>query len=590
MILTYGSSLIINPKYVQFMKKTLLSLVALMATTAGFAQSKAQAVQSFSKKVSDNKSLMAPVKHQVGMADAAQPVQRRGQAEGVFYARPEGTYWLGNSTAKYLVVPPFTDVKFINMSNDPSVGSWALGTSDLSEYADENNDLVFSFDKVTPGYVMYSPILTSGNQTYQIADNIMVVDSVAQMLFPFNYTNAPRYYGYSDGASAFMSGADAFDFDGDGTADTFYPEFRQYFEKPATSLALSEVLLWVTSKDKNFTGSTLSLVFNKVQRDENGRRILGDEIATMKCVAANMDTETISAKAQVYPGDLTFANMVTDEFETEEAVPVLLNEEFAITIKGTTDPNIDVRFYFCDQGEYPEEWYTRATPTYIVPFDANGNSLIRPDGNPNGLSYYNNTEQSGPYCYNISFIFFGEMDGINVVTNNDLNKQIAPVAGGETGCAPFTSSTGVVDGYPAYVYTNYPFFEQDGEEYYDTDNYSFEGIPEWAAVKIDPSGYEYEIGTDNEIRGLHMIWFECDALPAGETGRSAAVYVKSRFGMTSADPIYIIQGDAEISGVKAIKFDANGKFVGTTFNIAGQKVNDNAKGLVIKDGKKFFVK
>ena len=161
----------------------------------------------------------------------------------------------------------------------------------------------------------------------------------------------------------------------------------------------------------------------------------------------------------------------------------------------------------------------------------------------------------------------------------DLNQQIAPTEGGETASAPIDSEKG----YPAYVYTNYPFFE--GEDF--SGNYELEGVPEWATAKIDPTGYEYQVGTDNEIRGLHMIWFDTEALPAGQTGRTAEVKIKSAFGITAAPSIFILQGDAQVpDNVKAIKFDADGKFV-ATYNMKGQRVSENAKGIVIRDGKKF---
>ena len=568
------------------MKKALLTFVALTAVSAGFAQSKVDAGQIFGKKVGDYTSIQAPVKHELDNGNFVALAPKKGKAEGMYYARPAGTYWLYGSTAKYLVVPPFTDLAFINVSEDKS-GTWSIGSSDLSDYV-TGDSLVFSYSKPSPGYVSYCPVLTTGDLTYQVADYVYPLDSVAEGFYPFNYKDCPRYYGFSGGGSAFMSGADSFDFDGDGTEETFYPEFRQFFEQPATPLAMNEVILWASSTDKNFTGSTLKLVFNKVSRDEKNRRIIGEEFATMECVSAEMDGETISG-SNVYPGTLTFANMVVDEFGTKEAQPIFLDEEFAITIKGTLEKGVDVRFYFCDQGEYPEEWYTRATPTYIVPYDAEGNLMVRPDGNPNGLSYFGESSSYGPYCYNIAFIFYGAMDGIEVVTSSDLNKQIAPVEGGETASAP---EEGETEGYPAYVYTNFPIFNQDGEEVEYSGNYDFEGIPEWASIKIDPTGYEYKVGTDDEIRGLNMIWFDCEPLPSDVKGRIAEVYVKSAFGLTSAEPIYILQGDTSdiTDGVKYIKFDENGKFVNATFNVKGQRVGNDYKGLVIKDGKKVMVK
>jgi hypothetical protein len=423
------------------------------------------------------------------------------------------------------------------------------------------------------------PSITFNNISYQVADYVLPMDSVPYTLHPFNYLRGKRYYGYSDGASAFMTGADSFDFDGDSNPETFYPlGFRQYFDKPATALRLNEVIMWVTTPNQDYDGEGLYLVFNKVVRDEKNRRTIGEVIDTMYCTSLDLSDEVIT-NTNVYPGDITFAKLTEDEFGTLIPAPLLLNEEFAITVMGTNKKDIDVRFYFTDQGGSEEEFETWATPTYIIPCDANGNQL---GDNPNGLSYWNETASGQKYCYSAVFMFDAEMEGMEIVEDQDLNQQIAPAAGGETA----SKAEAGAEGHPAYVYTNYPFLE-DGE---DAGNYELEGVPTWASAKIDPTGYEYQIGTDNEIRGLHMIWFEAEALPAGETGRWAEVKVKSAFGITAVPSIFILQGDAQVpTGVKAIKFDADGKFV-ATYNMSGKRVNENAKGIIIRDGKKFINK
>lgn len=570
------------------MKKVLLLTAAVLVATTSFAQGKAKAeTMTFSKKVTSNMHVAAPAKHSLSK-EFSTVNSRRGQKEGFFYARPEGTYWIGNSEVKYLVVPPFTDLTFINASTNATTGTWALGTNDATKYVDADNNLTYNYSKPSYGYVSYVPTLKEGENTFEIADAVMTTDSVPQSMFPFNYSNCTRYYGFTGGGSAFMSGEDSFDFDGDKNPEPFYSQFRQYFEKPASPLNLHEVILWATTADPNFDGSKLKMVLNKVvYKEKNGKkyRTIGEQICEMSCTA-DMSTEVLDKdKAPVYPGDLTFANVQQDEFGTEEAVPVLIDDEFAITIVGTEDPTVDVRFYFCDQGEYPEEWYTWATPTYILPVDANGNSMITDDMNPNGLSYFGNSNGT-TYCYNMAFIFYGEMDGIKVTTEESLNQQVAPVAGGTTE-SPATEGQGE----PAYVWTNYPFFEEDGESYTDAGIYSFEGMPEWATASIDPTYYEYGRDTNQQIRGLHMIWFNVEPLPEGVTGRLATVNIVSTKGGKANAPLYILQGDAKApTGVNTIKFDANGKLTGKTFNLNGQNVNSDTKGIVIRDGKKYFNK
>lgn len=579
------------------MKKVLLTLVAFVATTAGFAQSEVAVVKNVSNRVADHQQQAAPVVRKASLDGEQAVAKRRSAVDSIYYARPAGTYWVSGSytddagkekTYEYLVIPPFTDMLFVNVSNDLT-GKWTLGSSALDEYVDEYGDLTMDWDKITKGYVGYCPQYTVGETSYQVADYILTIDSAVQTLHPFDYVKTHRYYGYASGESAFQTGPDEYDFDDDGKNETFYPQFRQFFEKPASPLNLHEVVLWAHSNTPAFTGDYLKLVFNKVERVQVGERYyrtIGEKIGEMKCVQANMSTQQINTTGR-YPGDLTFACTTIDEFGTEEVQPLLLDEAFAITIEGTENPSLamDVRFYFGDQGEHEEEWNTRATPTYIVPFDAQGKPIENPNGNPNGLSYFNITKDGQKYCYNIAFHFYGEMDAIKVETDDALNVQIAPVAGGETASQPTDGGEGA----PAYVWTNYPFFIQEGDNYEDAGYYEFEGIPEWAQVKIDPTYYEYATD-EGSVRGLHMVWFTVEALPEGVTGRSAEINLKSALGAKNQAPIYIVQGDATITGVNAMKFDANGKFVGSTFNLAGQRVNDNFKGLVIKNGRKFMNK
>ena len=299
----------------------------------------------------------------------------------------------------------------------------------------------------------------------------------------------------------------------------------------------------------------------------------------MDCTVS-VDNEELAAGSGLYPCDLIFACQKADEFGTLTAVPVLLSEEFAITISGLNEDGVDIRTYFADQGEYDEEFATYASPTYIMPADLNGNHIEMKNGN--GLSYYGSSKGEN-YCYNSVFMFYGEMDGITVVAAT--NQLLVGEEGGEA----LAMVEGVDGGVEAYVYTNYPMFiEEDGQLVF-SGNYDFDGIPEWAQMNINNAYYEYGRGTDNETRGLHQIWFNVEPLPQGEKGRLAIVTVKSAFGFTAKEPIFILQGDAEVpTGVKTIKFDAQGKFVGT-YNMNGQRVN-NQKGLVISNGKKVIKK
>jgi len=44
------------------------------------------------------------------------------------------------------------------------------------------------------------------------------------------------------------------------------------------------------------------------------------------------------------------------------------------------------------------------------------------------------------------------------------------------------------------------------------------------------------------------------------------------------------------TAIKTVTSEKNSKFDGVTYNLAGQRVSDTQKGLVIKNGRKFMVK
>ena len=60
--------------------------------------------------------------------------------------------------------------------------------------------------------------------------------------------------------------------------------------------------------------------------------------------------------------------------------------------------------------------------------------------------------------------------------------------------------------------------------------------------------------------------------------------------MNCVDMTITITYEPVYAGIKDLVNDKNSKFAGATFNLNGQKVNSNQKGLVVRDGKKFFVK
>ncbi len=136
-------------------------------------------------------------------------------------------------------------------------------------------------------------------------------------------------------------------------------------------------------------------------------------------------------------------------------------------------------------------------------------------------------------------------------------------------------------------------YKADGEEWADFDIYTMSPIDEWSDPVFDEGTEGWiTVKTDNSLfeqYNVVMFVFEGDALPDGITGRGGYVTL-SLYGKTIAVPVK--QGDFVIDGIEAPKADIvlPAKYAGKTFNISGQEMMNKARGLMIRDGKKFLVK
>ena len=116
--------------------------------------------------------------------------------------------------------------------------------------------------------------------------------------------------------------------------------------------------------------------------------------------------------------------------------------------------------------------------------------------------------------------------------------------------------------------------------------YYLDELPEWViSVNVDDSNY----ATEDDRDCLNIVSVTAEPLPAGVEGRQAVCHIVGR-GFTSEAQIYINQGTVE-TAIKGVTVkDENSKFAGATYNLAGQKVGADYKGIVIENGKKVVKK
>ena len=144
-----------------------------------------------------------------------------------------------------------------------------------------------------------------------------------------------------------------------------------------------------------------------------------------------------------------------------------------------------------------------------------------------------------------------------------------------------------------YTQTATPWYNADGIE-----NYTYEVIDastgddtEWITSCIVNTDY----WNAEEQTYYNLINFTATECPEGE-GRWAIVNINGR-GVTSETPIILLQGTAKLEDVPStgienvvtgntVKADPNAP----VYNISGQRVSKDAKGILIQNGKKFMNK
>ena len=131
----------------------------------------------------------------------------------------------------------------------------------------------------------------------------------------------------------------------------------------------------------------------------------------------------------------------------------------------------------------------------------------------------------------------------------------------------------------AYVANSLPWYDNEGNE-----NYYDSNLPEWMTIVAQD-----ETTQEGTRTGYTHVTVECEPLSGNESGRAASIYFEGK-GYTSETPLIVLQGNATIEDAITnpivVKPSANASY----YNVNGQMVSKDTKGLVISNGKKFINK
>ena len=555
------------------MKKFLLS--ALMAIAAIGANAQTSAVNTDAVKVKQSMNLIRKAPEAKCTKDAA---PMKSVLNGVYYARPEGSMFLAwdkegsGYYQSFLVTPPYTPFTFYNKSTVKGDPTWSVGENDITEYADKAGNLEWgefgSADPEATGVSYYTtPTLTIGKVSYTLGtegknssyssygsgitvQGITTMQQSDQHNGGYGFGSLDTHYLYGTGTITTSTGVKRKCFG-----------IEQDFDKPMSPLYIEDAYLDFYSTQANPIPEGKELIMRFVELDEEGN--FGETIAEFTATGSDIyDVQDVSTQIKNalgytgswYSGSVVFANKSQDSFGAETLEPIIINKRFAVLILGVDQEGVSIGF----------------TSTTITDDSGitDGYFLCEEEGT--GDNYY--------HYYTGSSLSVSFTAAFDKVFTPFATTFVAPKEGG----VAIGESEDQEDA--AYMYTAFPWTDSESNENYFVDVEYGDGDPEWIELALGDYWNELSETTQQPLN-LILLQFNAQALPSGVEGRSAIVHV---YGLADEATFLVKQGEVA-DGINTISTVKTGNKV-KTYNLMGQEVKANTKGIIIRDGKKLINK
>jgi hypothetical protein len=528
------------------MKKRLFAVLAMVQICMAVA---AQEKVNYSTCISTDEPSVC-----LGVQSESMP--RKSKSNGVYYLRPTGTYYRGlanYSWATYytsmLVTPARTDVQFRNKCTDASAAVWSFDANDATQRI-EDNQLIAN---CPVGTNVPAPFISiAGKDTFQLGEEETDYATYgSRVVCPDDFISLSltdlTVHMYSTGKTSPLFGTKAvypYDHDNDGTKENYYNTgIYQFYPQPITPLCIKDIQIPVwTTTDFLSSGKSLTIKLRSVTIQNNVPNMDKTVLATFTCNAEgirNISSESTSGRK--------FACIV---FTPVDADSVVLNQPFALSLTGFLDSGVEVAVAgsLCPTYDVADNGYT-----YMTLRDANGKDMDWSLRNTN---------------YHAVICFEGIFD--NVAVSDEGNCNLLMTADGQKCIVKGNDSQ---TGTP--VYTTMAWKNSAGKN-----NYTLVGKPDWITDVVVDESLRKKSGS----LGMDIISFKGEPIPSGMAQRTATLYIQGK-GVTSSKAITVVQG-ASLTGIQAVNVAPSSAVTLPSYNVLGQRVGANAKGLVIRNGKK----
>ncbi len=607
------------------MKKYLLLSAAAMAATAGFAQVASVQMQKVSAPA------YAPMQKCERMT--ANNAVKKSYSNQTYYIPQDGLFAGWNIESRgtgsaLLVVPAFTDITYKNMMSTPANGVWTVNSRDVTSYAVDGN-YVQSYG---PQGSYYAPTLVNGTVQYQFGENAYyyktgTITDIAQagiiktyqtvqftdgsMDMPLygvndhgyresngrNYQNTLVGYGFLE-KTAFLFGTGTY-------SGTKASSATQYFNACSAPIYANDIFVRGLTFNENGPIPANDTIYayitdaDEVYDDEgnlSGYKLGSNVYATLYATA-----ETVSGFTQSSDDVITSWDASTDEYEGKN--PTTGTVVYYNTQK-TIDPIMGTES--SDPVVIPAG---KAFAITLADVDKDGVCLGFPgtvaNDEDNSIQGTVNMADGNSYLYRsnigIPVAIEGMFEKMYVPETNFLTYEsettfptdkftgwnvLRVSADGQTVTTDGLSGTDFDLG-SALIGTTFPWSDENDNSNYSVEVQYLSGEDWVTGVNVSTDLY-----SGDNLPGYNLVTPVCSALPTGTTGRIAKLIVHGKADIACETPIYVLQGDAKATdGIKnAVEFDRTNVENNAMFNLSGQKVSNNYKGIVIQNGKKFLNK
>ena len=483
-------------------------------------------------------------------ADGAAPTTMFDIDNAVLFAGQSiaGNYWKTNMAITGANAP----VSLLNTSSGKAT-SWAWSVKE-GETSLTSTDVDFQFEAVRDNeYSDLTLVGTNGenSSTYNFGfgnakdengaaalDGFALSGAGSQSMFQFSstglYSIMSRFN--PDGDLAYYSNFGTPDKAGEGNS---FHKIISYQGKPSAPLYITGITLPVILDSKT---DDFHLEVKIYKEAEDGG--LGELIASGSATATTVNAEYAETSGLTA---ISFPLSIEDEFEMSTDVDyVFIEDPFFIVIEGwdngtfsaTLGSQSEAGVYGAQQ---PSTWFTETG-----------------DENEDWYSWTG---------WNTSLFIGLDNATYGYLATKDNTNVTIPTTGGEA----------KINVEPMLIYnddngkpTTGLWLDNESEE-----------APEWLSVSIDD---HYTLNSDQQLTEANFdLIFSAEALPSGVEGRQANLIFMQPGARLK---VTVTQGEASGINVAVTKLDSKS----AAYNLAGQRVNKDYKGLIIKDGRKFMNK